>query len=694
MIKHISLIFALILPLVMHSQEVKRLCETTEMNRRALLENPDAVKALAELNEFTAEYEKVNGQSKQVYIIPVVFHVVHNYGPENISKDQILDCMRIFNEDFRKMNADTSYIIPEFKGIAADCMIEFRLAKIDPDGNCTDGIERVVSNLTYNANEDTKMAVPAWPRNKYLNVWTVSSLENGAAGYSYYPSSVSGSWGEKVDGIILLSSYVGSIGTSAVSHGRTLTHEAGHYLNLMHPWGNSNDPGLPDNCYDDDQVGDTPNTIGHTSCDLYAVTCGTLDNVQNYMDYSYCGNMYTQGQAVRMQATLNSTVSGRSNLWSNQNLIETGTYDGYNESPCIPVADFSASPLTGCSAYSVNYKDISWNSDSISIYNWTFPGGTPSFSTDRNPVIEYSTPGKFDATLLAGNSSGSTSLYKQNYINVIDLSEGLQIPVSESFESTTFPDALTESDSWLAKKTGNNGWERVTIAAHDGIASVSVNNSNNVDGDVSELITPNINSDSLGPYANITFSVAYAQKDDASTDMLRIWISYDCGTTWKIRYSRIGATLATNGGGYVSDFIPDASEWREETVSLGYFSSYPDILLKFACTSGGGNQLYLDKINLNFTTVNETIDFAESYMPQIYPNPGSGIANVEWFSPAGEDITIKLYDISGKCVYNNNITSKEGFNHFEIDRENLPSGLYMMKLHTPKGETGLHMIKN
>ena len=63
----------------------------------------------------------------------------------------------------------------------------------------------------------------------YLNIWTAKSLANaGAAAYAYYP----GVSNPDVDGIISLSHYVGSIGTSNYNNSRTLSHEAGHCLNL------------------------------------------------------------------------------------------------------------------------------------------------------------------------------------------------------------------------------------------------------------------------------------------------------------------------------------------------------------------------------------------------------------------------------------------------------------------------------
>ena len=687
--KRISLFLtAFILSLNVYSQGDKLHCSSPEMNKRAMLENPDAAAAKEKLDNFTQQF---SNQAKQVYVIPVVFHVVHNYGSENISKAQIEDCIRVFNNDFRKRNSDTSITIPEFQGIAADCMIELRLAKIDPDGNCTDGIERIVSQTTYNANEDTKDAAPAWPRDKYLNVWTVASIESGAAGYSYYPSSVDGSWGAGRDGVLLLHNYVGSIGTSSVLTSRTLTHEVGHYLNLMHTWGNSNEPGLAENCNDDDDVFDTPNTIGHTSCDLYANTCGSLDNIQNYMEYTYCNTMFTAGQRDRMHATLNNTVADRNNLWTEQNLIATGTNNGYTAAPCIPVSDFKGAPLNGCAGFSVEFKDMSWNSDSITIREWSFPGGNPASSTIVEPLVEYANPGKFDVTLVTGNNSGTDTLTLSDFVNVIDVNYGLGIPVNESFESATFPTNSDELLSWKITKEGSAGWARVVNAAYDGTASLSVFNPANSAGDESELISPNILTDTLGANAEVKFRLAYAMRNSTSTDMLRVWVSYDCGETWKIRYSRSGASLATNGGAYVSSFTPTLSQWREETVSLGAFSAYPNILLKFVCISGDGNKIYIDKIGFGNTTEINSNDFNAIYKPELYPNPGEGPATLEWFSPSPEKVSVEISDLSGRLLYSMSKEAEEGYNNMSIDRASLSQGIYLIRIKTANGEGIIRM---
>ena len=301
-----------------------RYCGQWMMEEAFFNAHPGAREAAEEadqrLEEETQVFEDFNRD--ELIIIPVVFHVIHYNGPENISDEQIYSGIEVMNRDFRKLNPDTADVITEFEDIAADSEIEFRLAQIDPNGNCHTGINRIVSPLTYVGDGDVKDLIQ-WPRNSYLNVWVVENA-NGAAGYSLYPSSVNGAMGAGNDGIVVAHDYTGNIGTSNNYRSRTLTHEAGHWMNLRHPWGNSNSPGDPENCDMDDNVDDTPLTSGWTTCNLDGETCGSLDNVQNYMDYSYCSRMFTEGQKTRMRTAALSSIAQRNQLSQASNLQATG----------------------------------------------------------------------------------------------------------------------------------------------------------------------------------------------------------------------------------------------------------------------------------------------------------------------------------------------------------------------------------
>ena len=218
------------------------------------------------------------------------------------------------------LNADLSTVVAAFTNLTGDAEMEFELAKLDPNGNCTNGIDRIVTPKTYKAgdgaNGSNASKINMWPRDKYLNIYTVNNIASGAAGYTYLPGSVSAS----IDGIIILYNYVGSIAPSSVNTSRALGHEIGHWFNLPHVWGGTNQPGV---ACGDDGVSDTPVTKGWTTCNLTSndvCNPGTEENVQNYMDYAYCYRMFTKGQCSRMRTSAQSTIAQRNNLWTTSNL--------------------------------------------------------------------------------------------------------------------------------------------------------------------------------------------------------------------------------------------------------------------------------------------------------------------------------------------------------------------------------------
>jgi hypothetical protein len=245
----------------------------------------------------------------------------------------------------------------EFLSIVADAEIEFRLARKDANGNCTKGITRTFSTATFGGSEDDRISAVQsehgnWPGNRYLNVFVAADI-GGAAGYTYRPST----WRTGMNnGIHVLHTYVGSIGTSSTQRSRTMTHEVGHWVNLPHTWGNSNNPGLSTNCNDDDGVTDTPNTIGWTTCNRSGESCGSLDNVENYMEYSYCSKMFTNGLRTRMRAALNSNTGGRSTVISAANL----TFTGVNQPDVFCKADFRANVTEVCAGESIDFLDDSF----------------------------------------------------------------------------------------------------------------------------------------------------------------------------------------------------------------------------------------------------------------------------------------------------------------------------------------------
>ena len=103
------------------------------------------------MEEFTRQYREISGiRSIETMVIPLVFHVVHDNGEENISDAQIFESIVQLNEDYAALNPELVDVHPNFSDLVADVGVEFRLAELDPNGEPTTGINRIQSDLTYN----------------------------------------------------------------------------------------------------------------------------------------------------------------------------------------------------------------------------------------------------------------------------------------------------------------------------------------------------------------------------------------------------------------------------------------------------------------------------------------------------------------------------------------------------------------
>ena len=693
-------------------------CATHKKMAEAM-KNPEyaaAIKAAQEEAEIAAKEKskKPEGTTKAtVYTIPVVFHVLHSNGVENISDEQLLDAIDILNRDYRLQNADAALVQAPFLGMPADIEIEFALARKDPTGTCFSGITRTVTALTFDGSDGQAQvnAVIAgndvyqgvWPHNKYLNVYVCSDI-GGAAGYTFNPfgSSTASSSGMYYNGVFVLHNYTGSIGTSNSGTSRTLTHEVGHWLNLSHVWGGNNDPGsgscptttLPSNQRGnyDDFVDDTPLCTGSTTCTMGQNTCddsvdpnnwsswttNVIDNNENYMDYSYCSKMFTPGQRTRMRNAIESSTAGRSNVKTSTNHTATGIFDPL----VLCEAKFTSSKQIVCVNEPIQFTDASYNS--ANGWTWTFAGGTPATSTAQNPTVSYATPGTYTVTLTATDGSASDVETLTNYITVLPAG-GEALPYFEGFENIT---ALASSTRWFIYNSGGNGWDVTSTAAHSGSKSAKLTNFGQGVDNIDEMISNTIDLSSVNSTTGMTLSFRYAYRKRTSTsaDYLRVYLTNDCASTWDIRKT-LTATNMSGSTTVATAWTPTSSDWltvHMTNVTSQYWNE--DFRFKFNFDAGGGNNVYIDDINIYAGSPSDVIVLVgldeETAFQQanLYPNPTDNEVNVTFNSAVGQDVIVTVTDVTGKQIQQHFIHALEGQNLVTMTTETLAAGSYFVLL--------------
>ncbi|GAB3883548.1 M43 family zinc metalloprotease [Spirosoma agri] len=406
-------------------------CGTSDYEKMVLqVRNPNRLRDINELNRRINE-ARTTGKSRQaadetVYRIPVVVHVVHNNASNavggsnnaNISDEQIASEIQVLNEDYRRKEGTNGF---NTSSLGADAKIEFFLATTDPNGQPTSGITRhyYPQKTSFDIFTDDVLLsqIVYWPSDRYLNIW-VTSLQNNYLGYTQFPTAADtlkglpGDTNEFVDGSMIDYRYfgrrIGTVTSASYSLGRTATHEIGHWLGLIHTWGDG------DGCAED-YVADTPPTKAPnqtTQCRTTYSTCvngvQTRDLTEDYMDYSpdACMNLFTKGQVDRMRAVLQFSPRRAKLIRSVAALPETEqlTLTVYpNPASSSPTVDVQ---LKGFQSFSVELFDMSGRQLRTMSYT-DAPSTRVTVSTNGLPT------GVYIVRVKTGNETSSARLLVQ-----------------------------------------------------------------------------------------------------------------------------------------------------------------------------------------------------------------------------------------------------------------------------------------
>ncbi len=247
---------------------------------------------------------------------------------------------------------------------------------------------------------------------------------------------------------------------------------------------------------------------------------------------------------------------------------------------------FISTNTNPCTGDAITFEDLI-STYTPTAWQWTFPGGTPSSSTDAMPTVSYTSSGMYEVTLEVFNGANSEIITKANYINVLNLNTGLLIPYSQDFQNATSDFTIVNPDADALS------WETVSTSCNG--TSYSANNFNNNATGTEDILQAAFD---LTGFQNceLTFDVAYGPYPNY-VDRLQVRVT-SCTTT-SVVYAEGGLTLSTIAAGSTdSQFAPaDCSEWRTETVDISAFDG-EKIMLDFVNINGYGNLLYLDNINL------------------------------------------------------------------------------------------------
>lgn len=636
-------------------------CANENLLKAFLKRGPDAVKKFHESERKLAakmlelQNRKQSGREQAIITVPVVFHIV--LPNTSVVTDAAINAqLDVLNADYAGTNADSTKIPAAFKPLFAKSNIRFALAQRTPDGEPTTGIERTESNVssTFNAGDPVKHTntggADIWDPKLYLNIW-VTNIPGGILGYAKLPDVNDIPTDE--DGVVILYQTLPGTNFAPYNLGRTAVHEIGHYFRLLHIWGDDDGTCVGSDFPDAPAMDDTPNQANSTGgCPSGQVLDACSPSApgimyENYMDYTddACMVMFSKGQQTRMEAAISLyrpellTSNGSTpvtlltrNVKAQQIISPTAVICSSSFQPVIKIKNLASTVLTSLQI------SASVDGGTAVTTSWTGSVASLAETTVNLSSITGITSGTHNLTIYTSQPNGGTDEYVKNDT----IKSSFVYPsttgntLKEGFESTTFPPA-----GWAIDNPDNSlTWERTTLAAKTGNASVRMHNFDYPAIDEKDyLITPIFpvnNADSTF----LTFQLAAVTYSSPSSpgvsfDTLEVLITSDCGATYQSLYKKGGASLVTSrtkADGYQDEFIPLSDEWRKDSIYLTpYLNNVSNFQVVFKNISNYENNVYLDDINLYNYFINPILKekgllitpnpFSRSFYVQHYPNP-------------------------------------------------------------------------
>ena len=599
---------------------------------KANLNNPSA---------FTARTSTLTGP----VIIPVVVHIVLP-NPNIITDADVQYFIDRLNLDYSGFNPDSTNGT-QFYNVRGHSLLRFQLARRDPSGNYTSGIERLSGTTQIGNGEPQaiKNAATAtgglapWPFQQYYNLW-VGENNGGLLGIA--PAIGPGT--ASSDGVCVNYQAFSNSGCGytipAFELARTAVHEIGHNFGLYHTFQggcttseltlNITTPGcsFPASLLGTD---DTPPLGTATSgCPTGSVAsnCAGVPNppgkmYQNYMDYTDdpCYSMFTSAQVDRMHYVLEYCRGG--GYLTTQGHLPPASMPAL-DAAAMAIVSPGGSELIGCTPVSypaptcpgsftpkirienrgtttITSITVALSINATTVATQTFTG--LNIATTKNTVLTFTAAqnlvsGANVITYTLSAPNGGTDAVAANNVatSTLNISNATTAPFVQDFTGTAFPPA---------NMSNNLGAKWVRNAAGNGSAFID-NYNNATVGEISDLRTYPIN---LGPAPLdsmiITWDLAHKNYGGNYNDTLAVLVSNDCGATFTTLWKNWGAALATAGASTAAYTTPAATDWKTQRISIGgaLINNGP-VIIAFRNINRYGNNIFIDNVNVvRFTAV-------------------------------------------------------------------------------------------
>ena len=341
-----------------------------------------------------------------------------------------------------------------------------------------------------------------------------------------------------------------------------------------------------------------------------------------------------------------------------------------------PTGDFVANKIYICPGDTVRYNKNVYGS--FTSFSWSFPGGTPATSTADSPVVVYPAYGTYNAVLTVFGTTGNDTITRTSYINV---SGGSAASITEGFEEASFP----PTPLWSQLSQSGILWQQSVACGGFGLSAQSMN-FDNFDNDCGgrhdRILTPKLDL-SAATNAYMTFDVAYSYYSGYH-DSLTVDVSDDCGKTFTTIYEKDSTVLAT-APDTTNAFLPGATQWRTDTVSLNAFLG-SHIQVAFDNIGHYGQNLYIDNVNIAVTSPLGVKPVATEGSVTVFPNPARDKMSIRAAGLKSNSAVISLYNEMGALISRKSEQVNAGALNSSVNVSALPAGIYELIIQGDQGD--------
>ena len=199
--------------------------------------------------------------------------------------------------------------------------------------------------------------------------------------------------------------------------------------------------------------------------------------------------------------------------------------------------------------------------------------------------------------------------------------------------------------------------------------------------------------------ATLSFRYAYRKRTSTNTDVLKLFITKDCGEVWDVRKT-LTATTMSGSNVATSQWTPTPADWitvHVTNVTSAYWNE--NFRFKFQFTAGGGNNVYIDDINIYAGAPSDDIvlglnDFGSFQDINLFPNPAENELQISFSSQTGNNpLEFTITDLSGKMIKSIPVNAHEGSNLVFIETSDLSAGTYLIKMSGSSQERTFSFVK-